>query len=161
MSFSLSPVFADAAAVPAASAPAAPAPAAPAAPVAVPAPVAAPGAVQSEVVSQKTVASPAPRQNDFADSVIGILPFVLIVVAFYFLLIRPQRQREKEIRKRQSELKTGDNVLTTAGIYGKVVTISGEKVTLQIGEGVRVVFQRQAIVGFSTSEGQDEKSEKK
>lgn len=73
---------------------------------------------------------------------------VLFFAGFWFLFIRPQQKRQKEINRRQSALKNGDSVLTSAGIYGKVVGIDGERVTLQVGEGVRIAFQRQAIVGF-------------
>jgi preprotein translocase subunit YajC len=80
-----------------------------------------------------------------------LLPILLLVV-FWFLLIVPQRKRDKEMRKRQAELKNGDQVITSAGIYGKIVNLDGNRVTLQVSENSRIVFQRQAIVGFSSDD---------
>ncbi|MDR2862862.1 MAG: preprotein translocase subunit YajC [Puniceicoccales bacterium] len=110
---------------------------------------AAPG---STVQSTTTVPPPAPpvpqRAQSTTDVIFSIGPFALMIIAFWFLLIRPQQKKQKEIAQRQAQLKTGDQVLTSAGIYGKVVTLDADRITLQVGEGTRIQFQRQAIVGF-------------
>lgn len=86
--------------------------------------------------------------------VTSLLPMVLFGAGFYFLLIRPQQKKAKEIAKKQSELKTGDKVATSSGIVGKVVSIddTAKTVTLQVSEGVRIPFQRAAIVEFLSEE---------
>jgi preprotein translocase subunit YajC len=76
------------------------------------------------------------------------LIMVLFAASFYFLLIRPQQKKAKETAQKQSSLKTGDKVATSAGIIGKVVSIDDKSVTLQVSEGVRIPFQRSAIVEF-------------
>ena len=155
MSSSLNLIFAQVAAPEGAPAASAPAPAAPAADNAA-LPTANSQTTAPQTTTGTTVPAPdaQPRQQPPAqdgNSLFSMLPLVLLFVAMYFLLLRPQQKREKEIRKRQSELKNGDAVITSSGIFGKVVGIDGDKVTLQIGEGVRVVFQRQAIVGFTSA----------
>lgn len=76
----------------------------------------------------------------------SLLPLVLMFVAFYFFLIAPQRKQQKAIAKFQSELKVGDAVMTSAGIFGKVVSIQDTKVTLLVAEGVKLDFLRTAIL---------------
>lgn len=88
-------------------------------------------------------AGPAPSAGD---SLMGLLPLVLMFVAFYFFLIAPQRKQQKAIAKFQSELKVGDAVMTNAGIFGKVVSLQDNRATVQVAEGVRLVFLRSAIL---------------
>ncbi|MDR2980915.1 MAG: preprotein translocase subunit YajC [Puniceicoccales bacterium] len=92
-------------------------------------------------------------------SPVMIIAMVLFFAAFWFLFIQPQRKQQKEIARKQSELKTGDRVVTTGGIIGKVVSIDGSKVTLQVSEGVRIPFQRQAVVGFLGDEASSDKKD--
>ena len=86
-----------------------------------------------------------------ADSLLGLLPLVLMFVAFYFFLIAPQRKQQKALAKFQAELSVGDAVMTSGGIFGKVVSIAETKVTVQVAEGVRLVFLRTAILQGETS----------
>ncbi|MCX7750532.1 MAG: preprotein translocase subunit YajC [Candidatus Bipolaricaulota bacterium] len=64
-----------------------------------------------------------------------VVMLVAFVAIFYFLLIRPQRRREKEHRNLLSSLKRGDRVLTAGGIYGTIEDISEDSVTLIVEEG--------------------------
>lgn len=75
----------------------------------------------------------------------GFLFPVVLLVAFYFLLIRPQMARSKEQKKMQDALQKGDEVVTSSGQLGKVVKISEQYVTLDIGGGTESIFQRGAI----------------
>lgn len=68
----------------------------------------------------------------------AIIPWLLIIVIFYFMLIRPQRKAQKEREKMLSELKKGDHVVTNAGIFGKITGIKDGIVTLEISDRVRV-----------------------
>lgn len=85
------------------------------------------------------------------DSLMQFLPLVLMFVAFYFFLIAPQRKQQKALAKFQTELSVGASVMTSAGIFGKVVSIAETKVTVQVAEGVRLVFLRTAIQPGETS----------
>ncbi|MGH8209123.1 MAG: preprotein translocase subunit YajC [Steroidobacteraceae bacterium] len=71
-----------------------------------------------------------------------ILMMVVFVVIFYFLLIRPQQKKAKEHQALVSKLSTGDEVVTTGGILGKVTEVGDAFVTIEIAEGVRVKVQK-------------------
>jgi len=75
----------------------------------------------------------------------GLSMFVmmgLFVVIFYFLLIRPQQKKQKEHQAMLSKLASGDEVVTTGGIVGKITEITDNFITLEIAEGTRIKVQR-------------------
>lgn len=74
-------------------------------------------------------------------------PFLLVFAIMYFLMIRPQQQRQAELTKLQSALTKGDRVLTQAGIYGTVIGVDEDKVVLRVDDNVKLEFQRSTIVG--------------
>lgn len=78
---------------------------------------------------------------------LSFLPIILIFVIFYFLLIRPQQRRAKEHRSLLSNLKVGDNVLTSGGIYGRITGIRDDIITIEISDKVRVKVNRGHIAG--------------
>ena len=81
-----------------------------------------------------------------------LLPFVLIGVIFYFLIIRPQSKQKKQHDTMLAELKKGDKILTRGGLYGKVVNFQGknnEKITIDIGSGIKVNIARTYIAGLA------------
>ena len=71
-----------------------------------------------------------------------IVMMVVFVVIFYFLLIRPQQKKAKEHQALVSKLSSGDEVVTTGGILGKVIEVGDSFVTLEVAEGVRVKVQK-------------------
>jgi preprotein translocase subunit YajC len=75
-------------------------------------------------------------------SLMSFLPIILIFVIFYFLLIRPQQKRAKDHRTLLSNLKLGDQVLTSGGIYGRVTGLRDDVVTVEISDKVRVKINR-------------------
>ena len=89
----------------------------------------------------------APEVSPVAALLGTFLPMVLIVVVFYFFLIRPQRKKDKKVKEMLAALKVGDRVCTIGGIYGTITNIRDENtVTLAIGpQDVPVVFARWAI----------------
>ncbi len=81
-----------------------------------------------------------------------LLPFLLIGVIFYFLIIRPQTKQKKQHDTMLSDLTKGDKILTRGGLYGKVVNFQGknnEKITIDIGSGIKVNIARTYIVGLA------------
>ena len=69
-----------------------------------------------------------------------ILMLVLLFAVMYFILIRPQKKREKEVSTMRENLNVGDDIVTIGGIYGKVVRIREDRFTIQAGaEKVRIV----------------------
>lgn len=64
---------------------------------------------------------------------VRILPLILLIAVMYFILIRPQKKKEKELAAMRNSLKVGDNIITIGGIYGKVVKIKEDSVVIQVG----------------------------
>jgi len=84
--------------------------------------------------------------------IMSFLPIIFIFVIFYFLLIRPQQKRSKEHRALLSNIKVGDTVLTTGGIYGKITGMREDIITVEISEKVRVKVNRGHISGVVKQE---------
>ena len=81
-----------------------------------------------------------------------LLPFLLIGIIFYFLIIRPQSKQKKSHDTMLTDLKKGDKILTRGGLYGKIVNFQGknnQKITIEIGSGINVNIARSYIVGLS------------
>ena len=72
--------------------------------------------------------------------------YALLFVGMYFLLFAPQRKRQKELEKLQTELAVGDKVLAAGGIYGRVVSIKDDRITLELDSG-RMTVHKSAIMG--------------
>ena|SRR5690348_14993505 len=80
------------------------------------------------------------------NSLIGtFLPFLVLIVIMYFMLIRPQMKRAKEQRTMISALAKGDEVLTNGGLLGRIDDIADQFVTLEIAPNTVVKLQKQAI----------------
>ena len=81
-------------------------------------------------------------------SPLAFLPFILIFVVFYFLILRPQQKQSKQRNKMLSELKRGDDIITSGGIYGKITNVSEDDIiTLEIAKGVSIKITRSGIAG--------------
>ena len=90
--------------------------------------------------------SPAHAQGVGQGDAFGFfLPMIVIFVAFYFLLIRPQQKRQKAHGALVSALSTGDEVLTAGGILGKVTAVSEHYATLEIADNVEVKVQKSTV----------------
>ena len=77
---------------------------------------------------------------------VQFVPLILIFVIFYFMLIRPQRKKDKEAKKMLENLKVGDRICTIGGIYGTIVRIKDEVLTIEVGEQkTQLVFARWAV----------------
>jgi preprotein translocase, yajC subunit len=74
-----------------------------------------------------------------------ILMFALLIVVFYFFLIRPQSKRQKEVRKFQDSLENGKSVITQGGIYGKIKEVKDNYVILEIAEGVKIKVNKNML----------------
>lgn len=81
-----------------------------------------------------------------SDMLISLLPFVLIFVIMYFLILRPQQKRVKQHQEMVSSLRRGDTVVTTGGLVGKITKVVDDtEVELQLADGVRVRQMRQMV----------------
>jgi len=79
------------------------------------------------------------------ESLINLLPLIVLFVVFYFLLIRPQTKRVKEHKKMVDSLVKGDEVVTNGGLLGRIIELGDNFVLLEIANNLQVKVQRQAI----------------
>jgi preprotein translocase subunit YajC len=98
----------------------------------------------SVVLAQDAPAPPpaGPGSGAFFTS---LLPFILIFVLFYALLILPQQRRQKKHRTMLEALKKGDRVVTTSGILGTVMNIAKDTITLQVADNVKIRVLRDSV----------------
>lgn len=75
----------------------------------------------------------------------SFIPFLLIMVVFYFFMIRPQINKQRAEQEFQNELKKGDKIITMGGIYGKVMGIKEGKIILEISDNIRITIDRNSI----------------
>lgn len=78
-------------------------------------------------------AAPNQQQAGPMELIISLLPMLILIVVFYFILIRPQRKRDKENKNMLANLKVGDNIITIGGIVGTITKIKDEKIVIETG----------------------------
>ncbi|WP_010173924.1 preprotein translocase subunit YajC [Bacillus coahuilensis] len=78
-------------------------------------------------------------------TLINLAPFLVMLLVFYFLLIRPQQKRQKAVQQMQSNLQKGDHVITIGGLHGKVDVIDEATVVIFSTDGSKLTFDRNAI----------------
>ncbi len=77
---------------------------------------------------------------------VSLWPLLLIIVVFYLFMIRPQVKKQKELRKYRQSLQNGDKVITTGGIYGKIVEVSDQTVVIEVQDQSRFKIDKNAIL---------------
>lgn len=93
---------------------------------------------------------------------VSFLPFIILIAAFYFILIRPQKKKEKETRNMLNSLAVGDEIVTIGGVHGKVVKVKEETVTIETGsDRVKIVFERGAVSRITKKNEKAAKAEEK
>jgi len=88
--------------------------------------------------------------NDWA----SLLPFVLIVLVFWFLVVRPARRQQQKLAATQSAVHVGSQVMLGSGIYGTVVSLGEDTLQLELAPGTQVKVARQAVVRVVDAEEQ-------
>jgi preprotein translocase subunit YajC len=90
---------------------------------------------------------------------VQFLPFILIFAIFYFLLILPQQRQRRKMQEMLANLKTGDRVVTSGGLYGKIVGFRSTNVLqLEVAHQVRIDVARSAVSALQTPEAEEEGS---
>lgn len=84
-------------------------------------------------------------QSSAASPLVQLFPLVLIFVIFYFLLIRPQKQKEKEHQKMIAGINKNDEIVTLGGIHGTVVSVKEKTLTLRIDENVKMEIEKSSV----------------
>ncbi len=84
---------------------------------------------------------------------------LLMVVLFYFMLIRPQRRAQKEHAARLASLRSGDEVVAAGGIHGTITNLNDRTVTLKIADGVKIKVDRTSVTSISSKTDEPEAAE--
>jgi len=105
------------------------------------------------LVSSAHAQAGAPAQSPF----VSFIPFVLIFLVMYFLMIRPQKKKMEEEQAFLSKLSHGDEVFTKAGIIGKITGITEKVVTLEVESGAKFKMLKTQIAGSASSLFQEAK----
>jgi len=103
-------------------------------------------AAATEAAEVVAAADPGPAGGMFS-SVSVLLIYAAIIGALYFFMFRPQRKRDKEMKQMQESIRTGDNVVTTAGFFGKIVDVGEDCFIVEFGanRGVRIPVRKSDI----------------
>ncbi len=93
-------------------------------------------------------------QTPQVNPIINMLPLILIFAIFYFLLIRPQKAKEKEHQKMLKNLSKNDEVVTSGGIHGTIVNVKDKTVILRIDDNVKMEIEKSAVVFIMKAQGE-------
>ncbi|MFQ3542654.1 preprotein translocase subunit YajC [Halobacillus rhizosphaerae] len=78
-------------------------------------------------------------------TLVGLLPIILMFVIFYFLLIRPQQKKQKKVQQMQTELQKGDRIITIGGLHGTIHAIEENAIVIAIQDGTQMKFDRSSV----------------
>ena len=85
------------------------------------------------------------------------LPFIVLIAVFYFLIIRPQQVRDKKVKRMLAAIKVGDRITTIGGVFGKIINLSDDIVTIEVGsDKVKLVVARWAVRSVENSDVENE-----
>ena len=110
--------------------------------------------VQATVAASAPAASETQQAQPGTFGTVGMIIYLLVIVgAFYFLVIAPQRKRNKQLTELQDSIKPGDEVMTSSGFYGTAVDVNDERVIVEFGssgaKSVRIPVKKSEIYGSS------------
>ena len=80
-----------------------------------------------------------------SNPLLTFLPFILIIGVFYLLVMRPQQKKRRALQEKLSTVQPGDKIMTTAGVFGTVASVSDDKFDLEVAPGVRITMIKAAI----------------
>jgi len=92
------------------------------------------------------------QQAQAPNGIISFLPLVFILGIFYLIVFLPARRRQKKLQEMIDNLKSGDKVVTTGGIYGTIVGFKDDRIHLRIAENVKIELSRNAVTALQESE---------
>ena len=104
------------------------------------------------IVQAATETTPSTQPNLLQSPMV---PIVLMLVVFWFLLIRPQTKKQKEHQAMVAGLKKGDQVITNGGVYGKVVGVSDRVIVLRISDNVKIEVAKQCVASFQPTQPEE------
>jgi preprotein translocase subunit YajC len=110
----------------------------------------------SSAQAAEATAMPVAQQNP----IMSMVPFVLVFLVLYFLMIKPQKKKLEEEQNFLNSIKKGDEIFTKSGIIGKIVGLTEKVVTLEVSEGTKIKLLKSQVAGNATSIFTTEKTEK-
>ena len=91
---------------------------------------------------------------------ISLAPLLILIIAMYFLMIRPQRKKDKQIQEMRSSLQVGDEIVTIGGICGKIVKTKDETIVIQVGaDKIKFEMMRWSVSTVTTPSNRPVKTE--
>jgi len=84
-------------------------------------------------------------QGQTVNPILNLFPLIFIFIIFYFLLIRPQRTKEKEHQKLLTRLNKNDEIVTNSGIHGTIVNVKDKTITLRIDDNVKIELEKNCV----------------
>jgi preprotein translocase subunit YajC len=97
-----------------------------------------------QFLAQAQSAAPAPASGP-AGGIGFFVPFIFLFIIMYFVLFRPQKKRQQEQQRLVASLKTGDRVVTNAGIHGLIANVKETTVMLKVADNVKIEMEKSAI----------------
>ncbi|CAN5570421.1 hypothetical protein BH20VER3_BH20VER3_18800 [soil metagenome] len=98
-------------------------------------------------------AQPAAPAGAGPNPLSSFIPIILIFIIMYFVLFRPQMRRQKEQQRLVSSLKTGDRVVTSAGIHGIITNVKNGTVTVKVADNVKLEMEKSAVTTVVKGDG--------
>lgn len=92
------------------------------------------------------------QQQTAPSGILSFLPLILILGIFYLIVFLPARRRQKKLQDMIDNLKAGDKVVTSGGIYGTIVGLKDDRIQLRIAENVKIELSRNAVTALQGSE---------
>jgi preprotein translocase subunit YajC len=97
------------------------------------------------------LAMAAPAQGS-GSTWVQFIPILIVIAIFYFVVVMPMKKRQQKVQAFLKELKAGDKVITSGGIYGSLVKVNEQSVQLQVANNVRIEVSKAAIIGYQGQE---------
>jgi len=101
------------------------------------------------VIERFVTAMAPPGQGNV---LLQFLPVAIVVAIFYFLILLPMKRRQHKVQEFQDNLKVGDKIVTTGGIYGKITRVTDKTLQVEVAERVRIEMSRAAVAGYQGQE---------
>ena len=92
------------------------------------------------------------QQTQAPGGIVSFLPLILILGIFYLIVFLPARRRQKKLQMMIDNLKAGDKVITSGGIYGTIVGFKDDRIQLRVAENVKIELSRNAVTALQGSE---------
>lgn len=102
-------------------------------------------------------APPGAGGQSSGSAITSFIPFILIFVLFYFLILRPQQKQNRERKDMLKNVKRGDKILTSGGIYGKVVNVAENDLSVEIAKGINIQMSRSGVSAIIKQEKESSK----